>query len=101
LRAAFLRFHNRVVDFTGTSKFEEAQRTVRYHYQWLVLNDFLPTIVVESTWNSIKAELPRLRFFKPGRFGGIMPVEFSVAAYRFGHSTIRPIYRRTPTWSGW
>jgi len=93
LQAAFLRFHNRVVDFMGTSNFEEAQRTVRYHYQWLVLNDFLPTIVGESTWNSIKAELPRLRFFKPGRFGGIMPVEFSVAAYRFGHSMIRPIYR--------
>jgi hypothetical protein len=93
LQAAFLRFHNRVVDFTATSDFEEAQRTVRYHYQWVVLNDFLPTVIGEKTANSIKAELPRLRFFKPGRFGGIMPVEFSVAAYRFGHSMIRPIYR--------
>jgi hypothetical protein len=93
LQAAFLRFHNRVVDFTATTSFEEAQRTVRYHYQWLVLNDFLPTIIGEITWKSIKAELPHLRFFKPGRYGGIMPVEFSVAAYRFGHSMIRPIYR--------
>jgi hypothetical protein len=93
LQAAFLRFHNRVVDFTATSNFEEAQRTVRYHYQWLVLNDFLPTIIGLETSSSIKAELPRLRFFKPGHYGGIMPVEFSVAAYRFGHSMIRPIYR--------
>jgi hypothetical protein len=93
LQAAFLRFHNRVVDFTATSSFEEAQRTVRFHYQWLVLNDFLPTIIGEATAKAIKAELPHLKFFKPGRYGGIMPVEFSVAAYRFGHSMIRPIYR--------
>src|SRR5207244_2131294 len=35
---------------------------------------------------------PRLRFYKP-RKSPFMPVEFSVAAYRFGHSMVRPIYR--------
>jgi hypothetical protein len=93
IQAAMLRFHNRVVDFLGTSDFEEAQRTVRFHYQWLVLHDFLPTIIGTEMAKTISADCPHLRFFKPGRYGGIMPVEFSVAAYRFGHSMIRPIYR--------
>jgi hypothetical protein len=88
-----LRFHNRVVDFTKATSFEQVQRTVRYHYQWLVLNDFLPTIIGEENLKTIKNELPHLKFYKPGKWGGIMPVEFSVAAYRFGHSMIRPIYR--------
>jgi hypothetical protein len=82
-----------VVDVSGTTSFEEAQRTVRFHYQWLVLNDFLPTIIGADLAKAIKAESPHFKFFHPGRFGGIMPVEFAVAAYRFGHSMIRPIYR--------
>src|SRR5437867_2831840 len=103
LQAIMRRFHNRVVDFTGTKDFEEAQRTVRFHYQWLVLNDFLKTIVGEDTWKAVlpnlakgttvKQDPPQLKTFKAGPFGGQMPVEFSVAAYRFGHSMIRPIYR--------
>jgi hypothetical protein len=93
LHAAFIRFHNRVVDVTGARNFEDAQQVVRFHYQWVVLNDFLPTIVGESMAKLVKSEGPFLRFFKPSLYGGIMPVEFSVAAYRFGHSMIRPIYR--------
>ncbi len=103
LQAAMLRFHNRVVDFTKTSDFEEAQRIVRFHYQWVVLNDFLPTIIGPDTCKAIlpnfakgttiKQDPAHLKFYKPGKWGGVMPVEFSVAAYRFGHSMIRPLYR--------
>ncbi len=68
-----------------------------------MLNDFLKTIVGEETWKAvlpnlakgttIKQDPPQLKFFKRGQWGAQMPVEFSVAAYRFGHSMIRPIYR--------
>jgi hypothetical protein len=109
LQAAFIRFHNRMVDFlTDRDKtapdFEDAQRLVRWHYQWAVLHDFLPTIIGQETLTAILPHLldgtnvletpPDLRFYRlaPGN-EAYMPVEFSVAAYRFGHSMIRPIYR--------
>ena len=42
--AAILQFHNKLVDAHPTASFEDVQRLVRWHYQWLVINDFLPTI---------------------------------------------------------
>src|SRR6266699_3892401 len=35
LQSTMLRFHNRMVDTLGSS-FEDAQRMVRWHYQWVV-----------------------------------------------------------------
>jgi Animal haem peroxidase len=103
LQASMLRFHNRVLDFLGNdATFEQAQQFVRWHYQWVVLNDFLPTIIGETTWKSILPHIakgttvlqdpPDLKFYKPKK-EAFIPVEFSVAAYRFGHSMVRPIYR--------
>jgi len=103
LHASMLRFHNRMIDVLGDgASFEEVQQSVRWHYQWVVLNDFLPTIIGEDTWKSIlphivkgttvREDPPQLKFYK-WRNEGFMPVEFSVAAYRFGHSMVRPIYR--------
>lgn len=102
LQALFLRFHNRMVDLMPGVAFEEIQRQVRYHYQWVVLHDFLPTIIGNETLykilphlrknTSIHHDKPELHFYKP-RKEAYMPVEFSVAAYRFGHSMVRPIYR--------
>jgi hypothetical protein len=66
-----------------------------------VLTDFLPTIVGGDVVRSIlpgfpgRDRGPRLRFFNPCDVG--VPVEFSVAAYRFGHSMVRPIYRINET----
>jgi hypothetical protein len=39
---------------------------------------------------------PKTRFYHPEK-EAFMPIEFSVAAYRFGHSMIRPIYRLNQT----
>jgi hypothetical protein len=109
LQSSLLRFHNSVVDFLKARDgkapaFEDAQRVVRWHYQWAVLHDFLPTIVGEKTLTDIVPHIlngtnpledpPRLKFYHlTGGSEAYMPVEFSVAAYRFGHSMIRPIYR--------
>ena len=85
LQLAFLKFHNAVVDHLGAGHFEEAQKTVRWHYQWMLLNDFLPRICGTARMRRILGGR-RKTHFHPKQ--GVMPVEFSVAAYRFGHSQV-------------
>jgi hypothetical protein len=110
LQATMLRFHNRVVKVLPTLPgnqglandpkrlFEEAQRQVRFHYQWLIVNDFLPTIVGRDMVNKVLPNRdvvhhkPDLKFFKWEK-EPYMPIEFSAAAYRYGHSMVRPSYR--------
>jgi len=110
LHATFTSFHNRVVASLskGTPSSDpadvcaRASEIVRWHYQWLVLWDYLPRICGPGTAAEIDRLLllpsmdgrPRdgLRFFKPRGDDVYMPVEFSYAAFRFGHSMIRPGY---------
>ena len=96
LQGLFLRFHNRLVDEYPTLQFEEVQEIVRQHYQYLVMYDFLPRIVTASVLNKLKEngiyKADLLTIFKPAPVP-FMPVEFSVAAYRLGHSMVRPGYR--------
>ena len=102
LQSAMLRFHNRLADLLPAANFEEIQRNVRWHYQWIVLHDFLPTIIGQQNFSDIMgqvkpgetslAEPPQLKFYKVKK-EAFMPIEFSVAAYRFGHSMVRPFYR--------
>lgn len=68
----------------------KAQQIVRWHYQWIVYNEFLPLVVGEDLVEDIGEN--GLRFFDPGD-APFIPVEFAVAAFRFGHSTIRSHYR--------
>jgi hypothetical protein len=95
LQGLFLRFHNRLLADTGLP-FDTVQRLVRFHYQFVVLNDFLPRIVHSSVLADLKKgghyDAGKLRFFH-WKNDPFMPVEFSVAAYRLGHSMIRPGYR--------
>ncbi|CAN5674714.1 heme peroxidase family protein [soil metagenome] len=99
LHFAMLRFHNTVVadvradlgpGYTADEIFAEAQRTVRWHYQWLILHEFLPKTVGQSTIADVRSG--GLKHYQ-WRNAPYIPVEFSVAAYRFGHSQIRPSYR--------
>jgi len=102
LQGLFLRFHNRLAADNPDWTFLEVQRAVRLHYQWIVVNDFLPRIVSESVLNEVLPHLgngtnvrkdpPKLTFYTV-RNQIFMPLEFSVAAYRFGHSMVRPGYR--------
>src|SRR5437867_6057662 len=101
LHATFLRFHNRIADLLhgAHADFHTVQRLVRWHYQWVVLHDFLPTILGLETWQQIMGPVkpgdlnikPQLKFYHAEK-EAFMPIEFSVAVYRFGHSMIRPIY---------
>jgi hypothetical protein len=95
VQSLFLRFHNRVVDALppGPDRFVIAQRLVRWHYQWLVVHEFLPRIVGNSTLARVlpPGGPPNTPHYKP-KTEAFMPVEFSVAAYRYGHSMVRPSY---------
>jgi hypothetical protein len=106
LQTTMLRFHNRMVDRNPDASFSEVQRLVRWHYQYAILHDFLPTIVgramVETVLPHLKSgkpiieDKPQLLFYK-WKTQPFMPLEFSAAAYRFGHSMVRPIYRLNTT----
>jgi hypothetical protein len=96
LQGLFLRFHNRVVAENAQRPFAEVQSIVRRHYQYVVIHDFLTRVVNPDVLASLKTDgaydKAKLRFFTD-LANPFMPVEFSVAAYRFGHSMIRPAYR--------
>ena len=96
LQGLFLRFHNRTVADNPGLSFPDIQKLVRFHYQYMVLNDFLPRIIHSSVLNDLKSggkyDCKKLKFFH-WKHEPFMPVEFSVAAYRLGHSMIRPGYR--------
>lgn len=109
---AMLRLHNRVmrslslglehVDDTETEFdfdpdiFAEAQRLVRWFYQYVVWNDFIKRLVSNNLHKYVLDKTNNHKFngtvydWKRQPF---MPVEFSVSAYRFGHSLIRPGYQ--------
>ena len=113
LQSTFIRFHNAVLDLVGNEhperskadNFKIAQQVVRWHYQWVVVHDFLPRLVGQSVVDDILRTNPfeaaegvqvaqtfaDLRFFH-WQERPFMPVEFSVAAYRYGHSMVRPSY---------
>ncbi len=90
VHVAMCRLHNKFRDLGYN--FDDARKLVTYHYQDIVLNDFLPRIVEESILN--KAIDNKIKLYDPkGKDKNIfMPVEFSVAAYRFGHSAVRRAY---------
>ena len=96
LQGLFQRFHNRFVTQNTDLSFQDVQREVRFHYQFVVLNDFLPRIVHSSVLDELRTDglfdRGNLRFYRP-KHSPFLPVEFSVAAYRLGHSMIRPGYR--------
>jgi hypothetical protein len=61
---AVMRFHNALVDHLRDQLnppeviFEEARRLTRWHYQWLVVHDFLPRVVGEQTLGQVLEERP-------------------------------------------
>jgi len=99
MQLAFLRAHNRLVDRLredGASEadlFDEARRALAWHYQWVIVNDFLPTLVGGALVAELLADGPR--FYRP-EGTPFIPVEFADAAYRYGHSQIRPTYLIQP-----
>jgi len=125
LQTIFIQFHNRVFQLVrdrekefdnDDDRFKRAQQLVRWHYQWVVVHDFLRRIVGDDPFKPEDGVVAQI--LKPEKFLAadgehgltkphllyydwikrpFMPVEFSVAAYRFGHSAIRPSYHINST----
>ncbi len=100
LHLAFCRFHNAVVDHLRgngvptADLFEDARRLVRWHYQWVVLHDFLPRVVGRDLAGQLLSG--GARYYRPGD-DPYVPLEFADAAYRYGHAQIRHSYRLNAT----
>jgi hypothetical protein len=95
---AFLKFHNAVADYLGPSAtFAQVQSHVLHYYQWAVCHDFLPGWVGQTTVAGIaNGSIPS--FYRPGSFSHpYTALEWSVAAYRFGHSAVRDDYELNDT----
>jgi Animal haem peroxidase len=103
LQVVFVKAHNKLaaeVDadpgVPAEQRFVETQRRLRWHYQWIVVRDFLPLICGEAAVDRrfLKDEDPpkiKNRYYR-ARKNAYMPIEFSVAAFRFGHSQVRAAY---------
>jgi hypothetical protein len=100
LHVAFLKFHNNAVDWVRANEpertgigdvFSRARDLTRWTYQWLCVHDHLPTVLDDGAVDRVLASEDDLLGLT-GRARPYMPLEFSVAAFRFGHSMIRGAY---------
>jgi Animal haem peroxidase len=102
LQAAFIKFHNRMVDKVRADRlvhdtrdtnavFSAARNQTRWHYQTMLLQEFLPQVVGQSMVDNVLRFGGR--FYRPGTGEAFMPVEFQTGVWRIGHSMVRPSYR--------
>jgi hypothetical protein len=95
---AFIRFHNRVVDNLPASvppseRFARARNLVTKHYQWMLRTDYLPRICAQGAVNDVfNRGRKAFEVGAPPTEVPTMPIEFSVAAFRLGHSMVRGAY---------
>lgn len=93
LHCAFLLFHNKIAAalppaLSDDARYINARRLVRWAYQYAVVNDYLRNVCDPIVVEDILAN--GLRYYSPDYDQNFMPLEFSTAAFRFGHSMIRP-----------
>lgn len=89
LHVAFLRAHNAIVRREKCS-FDDAREMLRQHYHWIIIHDFLKKITAEGTVEAVLSDPDPL--YNVGAKDFFLPLEFTVAAFRFGHSMIRDVY---------
>jgi hypothetical protein len=96
LQAAVILFHNHAVDLVARDRrlsseaiFERARQLTTWHYQWMIVHEFLPAFIGRTQVADIMRS--GRQYYRPEV--GYIPVEFQGAAYRFGHSMVRPSYR--------
>ncbi|HEY3909104.1 MAG TPA: heme peroxidase family protein [Stellaceae bacterium] len=103
LQCAFLLFHNNIAAAlpgspSSDERYIRARRLARWAYQYVVVNDYLRAVCDPVVVDDILAN--GNRYYAPNSDTAFLPLEFSVAAFRFGHSMIRPAYSLNPTHTG-
>lgn len=94
LHLGMIRFHNAVVEHlassgdSGKALFNEAQRQVQWHYQWVIVNDVLPQLVGEA---QVKAALNRDIPREEAMTG--LPLEVAQGVLRYLYSQVRLQYQ--------
>lgn len=95
MHLAFAHAHNAFVDRVRASGeaeahlFTAAARELIWHYQTVVLREFLPTLIGEELTDLIMRG--DRRYYHP-QDQAFIPLEFADAAYRYGHGQIRHTY---------
>lgn len=101
IHVAYLRAHNKLID--DGFKFKDARQLMEWRHQWIVVHEFLPEVLDPDVYEDVfiasgngTVRKIRTRYYDPKKAAKAeMPVEFSVGAYRFGHSQVRAAYRLT------
>jgi hypothetical protein len=92
IHLAMIRVHNKMVDRIASEPnaptehdlYERARRETTWHYQWNVVHDFLVAMCGQGVVNRVLSQ--GRQYYKPETL--FIPVEFSVAGFRFGHSMV-------------
>ena len=114
IHTTFIALHNKLMGDPQTllkmgafdvndpeARFRMAVKTMRWHYQWVVLFDYArdrlcELQMVDEIFNA--GSTPRLtHYLASAPSFAYMPIEFSVAAFRLGHSMVRPTYALNET----
>lgn len=93
MQVLFIQFHNKMVDYLRAKKykgnlFNEARRLVIWYYHWLIIHEYLYKIMDWEVFESIKKNGCKY-FLQPHQ----LPLEFTGAAFRVGHSQTREMNR--------
>lgn len=105
LQAALILAHNHAVDLVRAAQpdldaaavFAEARRRLTWHYQWVIVHEFLPQVTGQALVDGLLAS--GTAYYRPERDDAFIPVEFQIA-YRMGHTMVRPSYRSNFTGNG-
>lgn len=104
---SFLRFHNKVVDYLNShdtgwiADFHSAKALTKLHYQWLIVDGYLKRVCDPAVVDAVLANRAKHFFAFRAAYndrnggptlGNVLPLEFSVAAFRFGHTMVRNSY---------
>jgi hypothetical protein len=100
LHVQFLRLHNYFVDRIAAEQpnldagalFKAAQKQVIYHYQEVILYDFLYELLHPAVWKSIILENRSILWNPRPNEEAVLPIEYAAAAGRFGHAMVRNEY---------
>jgi hypothetical protein len=93
LHLALMLFHNKAVAVLEPRLpdpgdcFRAARQLVTLHYHWLILHDYLPKLLSQVVVAQPLSTYPT-RLTRPGE----VPLEFTTAAFRFGHSMVGSAY---------